>query len=157
MILGEKKTFETKSARQFSRFVPSFNPVCLSVMTALPYGSEPSSRLCFVKERSCENCNFLETLATKFRVGRVNESRLPVSRIAKCISRDEANIREDMKRKQQQEQKTEADTCSWRKIRPRVARSEKREKLRVSAEGNQCNVSPVLACVRDVLIEFIIN
>ena len=31
MILGEKKTFETKSARQFSRFVPSFNPVCLSV------------------------------------------------------------------------------------------------------------------------------
>ena len=70
MILGEKKTFETKSARQFSRFVPSFNPVCLSVMTALPYGSEPSSRLCFVKDRSCENCNFFETLAANFRVGR---------------------------------------------------------------------------------------
>ena len=81
MILGEKKTFETKSARQFSRFVPSFNLVCLSVMRALPYGSEPSSHLCFVKDRSCENCNFFETLATNFH--------LPMSRTAKCISRDE--------------------------------------------------------------------
>ena len=60
MILGEKKTFETKSARQFSRFVPSFNLVCLSVMRALPYGSEPSSHLCFVKTDPVTTAIFLK-------------------------------------------------------------------------------------------------
>ena len=45
MILSGKKTFTMKSAQQFLRFVPSFNPVCLSLITALLYGSESSSCL----------------------------------------------------------------------------------------------------------------